>query len=767
MRQVRLHFVALLVVTAVLLIYMRKQVRAIGDDLTTASVPVKLQASSPSESRKVESAPLSQAISVNDARSSRSSRAHALNQATAEVVTLGANLPPLVTSSEDRAPSTIAQTSHVVIPPPVRESMEDWFTWWTGERLTKDKLPIKATATIPDRLFMTWKSKELPTSPPTARQYWDNWRHNEPQLDRVILSDAECAVLASFYPDLKSRYDALPLNVMRADICRVLAIYYFGGYYKDLDVDWRKPLKEWVRPTDDVVYGWEDDEHLCQWFFAAKPGDKCVHSILQHITNIIANTSYIDFKTNIEAVIDITGPGVWTDAMQGCPWQPKYTYDELKFHNVYHDYASQRWEGDDYKSWTKDRKEKAGWDEVWPAYPIEPYFMSRADVHLMPPNNKYPVIKIVKVRQSSTRHDLPNLTGAQNAFDGLLDTYVETNNEEWPWFEFSFETALNIATVLHPNETHLTGVRVYNRHREPGARDFAEGLHMELFDEDGRMFYRLSKQKRMATFYLYNLAGMPNKLKKIRFSKKPDRALDVPQPHRPRLTFAEIQLYSDHLCLSARRVETTLGATVPDVLRLATTIQYRCPNGLALSPFMGFQYAYCGSPPPHCTALSITAKLQTEIDSSFVSKMRELGCPMITVGPTPVGLSRNIPNLPTIERHFTTTWCESGGKCNYLAELTKATGGDKASFLYLDAICEDWMSETSILSVLDHFTADILLLPFRINSASVEHPATLEHFKRITQRYNLYAVHVNPGEGEIDVNGHAIPKEFHLSFKPR
>jgi mannosyltransferase OCH1-like enzyme len=87
----------------------------------------------------------------------------------------------------------------------------------------------------------------------------------------VILDDAECAVLASYYPDLKPRYDGLPLNVMRADLCRVLAIYYFGGYYKDLDVDWRRPLNVWIRPADDVVYVWEDDEHLCQWFFAAKP----------------------------------------------------------------------------------------------------------------------------------------------------------------------------------------------------------------------------------------------------------------------------------------------------------------------------------------------------------------------------------------------------------------------------------------------------------------------------------------------------------------
>jgi hypothetical protein len=36
-------------------------------------------------------------------------------------------------------------------------------------------ITITATSTIPNRLFMTWKSKDLPTEPMTARQYWDNW----------------------------------------------------------------------------------------------------------------------------------------------------------------------------------------------------------------------------------------------------------------------------------------------------------------------------------------------------------------------------------------------------------------------------------------------------------------------------------------------------------------------------------------------------------------------------------------------------------------
>jgi mannosyltransferase OCH1-like enzyme len=689
-----------------------------------------------------------------------------------------AQTPAPTAPPESQAQST--QSTLQPPPPPTTpratpraDTMADWFELWTGEKLSKDTIPIKATATIPNRLFMTWKSKDLPTEPMTARQYWDNWGNQEPQLDRVILDDAECAMLASYYPGLKPRYDGLPLNVMRADLCRVLAIYYFGGYYKDLDVDWRRPLNVWIRPTDDVVYGWEDDEHLCQWFFAAKPGDKCVHSILQHITNIIANTSLIDFKKNIEAVIDITGPGVWTDAMQGCPTPPKYNVQEMMFTNVYHDYASQRWGGKGYKPWIESRKEVAGFEHVWPAYHIAPYFLSPANEHLMAPHPDYPIVEIENVKQSSVRYGIASLSGPQNAFDAFLDTNVETNQEDRPWFEFTFTTALNVGTVVTPDANHLTCMRVYNRHREPGTSDFSEGLHMELFNEEGKLFHKLSKEKRMATFFLFTLAGMPNRVKRVRFYRTPDKKRE--DPGRPRLTFAEIQLYSDHLCLQARRlsvatVEATSEPNVPPILVLATTLNHYCPDGRALSPFMGFQYSFCGTAPVNCSAFSLTAHEKTEIDSAFVTKMQEIGCPLTTIGPAPPTLSRNVPQLPVLERHINSSWCASNtmwSRCDVFEEMVKATGLQDASFVYLDVSVEDWVSSNSLLSLLDRFGAETALIPMRLNEKTVVSTTIVENFNKIMKRYYLYAAHVNPGEGELRVNGATVPKELHLSFRKR
>jgi hypothetical protein len=112
-------------------------------------------------------------------------------------------------------------------------SIDSYVKRWTGQDLNTMKLPIADPGYIPKRLFATWKSKELPRK---AQEIWEVWGTNEPELDRVILDDRECSRLAERFPRLKPRYDALPLNVMRADVCRVLGVYFFGGIYKDLDV---------------------------------------------------------------------------------------------------------------------------------------------------------------------------------------------------------------------------------------------------------------------------------------------------------------------------------------------------------------------------------------------------------------------------------------------------------------------------------------------------------------------------------------------------
>jgi hypothetical protein len=42
------------------------------------------------------------------------------------------------------------------------DSIGEWFEFWTGQPLTADVVPISAGTKIPNRIFMTWKTKDLP-----------------------------------------------------------------------------------------------------------------------------------------------------------------------------------------------------------------------------------------------------------------------------------------------------------------------------------------------------------------------------------------------------------------------------------------------------------------------------------------------------------------------------------------------------------------------------------------------------------------------------
>jgi len=622
------------------------------------------------------------------------------------------------------------------------------------------------------------------------------------------LDDAECGVLAGLYPGLKERYDALPLNVMRADICRVLAVYFFGGYYKDLDVDWRKPLREWVEPTDGIVYGWEDDEHVCQWFFAARPGDGCLRNILQQITNLIANTSNIDFNKNVEAVIDITGPGVWTDALQGCPFKPKYNYTYMRTLNVHHDYASAQWVGKDgYVSWLEERKKHAGWEEVWKEYNIHAFWLDDADKYTAPVENTtdMPVVDIASATQSSVLIFMFDLNGPQNAFDGSIETAAETAEDPHGWFEFTFAKPMFIGTLFGPpGPDHLSCVRVFNRHREVGSWLFVEPMEIELFNAAGHVVHNASKQGRITPFHTFHFGGMRTAVSRVRVKRKTAGAFTV----------SEIQIHSDPLCQVARATRLLsftpkLDPTTHEAFKFATTLESPCPNSRALSVTMGFQYAHCGPlpstrEPDGCEAVVVAGHHhKSTIDAFALSEFAKANCTPRTVGqqrPQPSELRDGA----RLGRHYFTDWCKfnfgaaDGAVCDpgqvyrgltaYIPKVVviRDTTGNSTTngptktmvpsgplptrpdVLYLDMTTEEWRAFPSIVRLLDTVNATALFVPFRMTYDTLVHPNLLKNIAAIRARYAVHAFHLNPGEGLFGTtDGHAYPVELHLSLTRR
>mmetsp|Transcript_35708 Transcript_35708/g.78166 ORF Transcript_35708/g.78166 Transcript_35708/m.78166 type:complete len:226 (-) Transcript_35708:2939-3616(-) len=178
------------------------------------------------------------------------------------------------------------------------------------------------------------------------------------------VTDDECRYLASLYPNrtgLLETYDNYPLNVMRADVCRVLVVYFYGGIYMDLDVKWVRPIDEWFlfNASSRIQYGWENETNhfYCNWFFGATRGHVCLASVLDLIAQRgrgEGDGPMVDPKDE-HYVHQMTGPAVFFTGIDRCGTRtrPSFTLNEMVKINIKHVYGSinPKWGEEGYESW--------------------------------------------------------------------------------------------------------------------------------------------------------------------------------------------------------------------------------------------------------------------------------------------------------------------------------------------------------------------------------------------------------------------------------
>ncbi|KAL6237851.1 hypothetical protein BDW75DRAFT_56511 [Aspergillus navahoensis] len=155
-------------------------------------------------------------------------------------------------------------------------------------------------------------------------------------------------VLASV-PDLKVLYDSYPYHVMRSDLLRYLVLWYYGGYYADMDVFPAKAIKEC--PSLRSVFGRDsasasialavgieiDEPHaspqlmrdwhwirtygLIQYtFFAPRRFSPLLREVIVRVLSHtrqhnLQSRPFIGPRYDEKAILEVTGPGVFTDAI--------------------------------------------------------------------------------------------------------------------------------------------------------------------------------------------------------------------------------------------------------------------------------------------------------------------------------------------------------------------------------------------------------------------------------------------------------------------
>jgi hypothetical protein len=213
---------------------------------------------------------------------------------------------------------------------------------------------------IPRQRLLVWSRRQLFAA---AQELEDRWQVNEPSLTTRIITDDECRDFASRVPGMLAVYDTYPVPVMRADVCRVLAVYFLGGIYMDLDVGFERPLDEWFNFSHDIALGYEYNSpqyHRCNWFFGAKARHPCLLGALQQFIELGKDGKVLyEVRNEPHFVHKLTGPGAFGRGLIAakCP-DVQHSAEELHFDGIRHIYGSVTWtkrRATGYRSWIEER----------------------------------------------------------------------------------------------------------------------------------------------------------------------------------------------------------------------------------------------------------------------------------------------------------------------------------------------------------------------------------------------------------------------------
>ena len=96
--------------------------------------------------------------------------------------------------------------------------------------------------TIPKIIIQTWKNKNLPKN---ANILINKLKSNNPHYKYLFFSDKDIdRFFAIEYPEYIEIFKNFEYNIQKFDFFRLVAIYHYGGFYFDIDVDINSCLDE-------------------------------------------------------------------------------------------------------------------------------------------------------------------------------------------------------------------------------------------------------------------------------------------------------------------------------------------------------------------------------------------------------------------------------------------------------------------------------------------------------------------------------------------
>lgn len=178
---------------------------------------------------------------------------------------------------------------------------------------------------IPRIIHQTYKTSDVPDR---VKGLMRTWAEKNPGWKIRFYNDAECyKFVEREFPEYYDAYVSLPKDVERSDFFRYLIVLHTGGVYADIDTECRQPMDSYLRSTDTLVVGWENEfrtdemaysrhfvrrRQVLNWVFAGAPG----HPALREICDHIARSAHRVFTNNTNRdTLERTGPGAFTDVI--------------------------------------------------------------------------------------------------------------------------------------------------------------------------------------------------------------------------------------------------------------------------------------------------------------------------------------------------------------------------------------------------------------------------------------------------------------------
>lgn len=225
---------------------------------------------------------------------------------------------------------------------------------------------------IPKIIIQTWKDNNIPVR---YRKLIESIKKYNYDYQYLFFTDDDIEVfLKKYYPEYYKTFLKLPVFIQKIDFFRYIAIYHYGGFYFDLDIECFDSLNNLLKydsvfPIDLHLKG-----SMCykprfktfcdngnkffvgQYAFGAKPKNEFIKILIDNIHNnidiMLEIYNKLKDKKNLDFVYVTTGPDYVTKLYYEYPKSNSIKILYHKNSQFFGDYARHKYMGT-WKGWIK------------------------------------------------------------------------------------------------------------------------------------------------------------------------------------------------------------------------------------------------------------------------------------------------------------------------------------------------------------------------------------------------------------------------------